>query len=105
MAKRKTVLRKNMLAQTNGGSPMKSLYTHFVIAFVLFFCSTGFGGTYSGGSGTAAEPYRIGTAADWVELVYTPGDQEKHFVLIADIDLAGFALQPIYNITTVPLTF
>ena len=42
---------------------------------------------YSGGSGTADDPYRIATAADLIALGETPDDYDKHFILTADIDL------------------
>jgi len=42
---------------------------------------------YSGGSGTADEPYRIATAADLIALGETPEDYDKHFTLTADIDM------------------
>jgi hypothetical protein len=42
---------------------------------------------YSGGSGTAQDPYQIATAADLIALGETPEDYDKHFVLTADIDL------------------
>ena len=42
---------------------------------------------YSGGSGTAQDPYQIATAADLILLGETPADYGKHFVLTADIDL------------------
>jgi hypothetical protein len=42
---------------------------------------------YSGGSGTADDPYRIATAADLIAIGETRGDHVKHFVLTADIDL------------------
>jgi hypothetical protein len=42
---------------------------------------------YSGGSGPAQDPYRIATAADLIALGETPADYDKHFVLVADIDL------------------
>jgi hypothetical protein len=42
---------------------------------------------YSGGSGTAQDPYQIATAADLIVLGATPADYDKHFILIADIDL------------------
>jgi hypothetical protein len=45
---------------------------------------------YSGGSGTADDPYRIATAADLIALGETPDDYDKHFKLIADIDLSGY---------------
>jgi formylglycine-generating enzyme required for sulfatase activity/rhodanese-related sulfurtransferase len=42
---------------------------------------------YSGGSGTADDPYRIATAADLIALGETSDDCDKHFILTADIDL------------------
>ncbi|MCX5644072.1 MAG: hypothetical protein NTZ17_05225 [Phycisphaerae bacterium] len=42
---------------------------------------------YSGGSGTAQDPYQIATAADLILLGETPGDYGKHLVLTSDIDL------------------
>ena len=42
---------------------------------------------YSGGSGTAADPYQIATATDLIALGDEPNDYDKHFILTADIDL------------------
>ncbi len=42
---------------------------------------------YSGGSGTADDPYQIATAADLMLLGESPKDSCKHFVLTANIDL------------------
>jgi hypothetical protein len=42
---------------------------------------------YSGGSGTAQDPYQIATAADLMALGNEPNDYDKHFLLTADIDL------------------
>ncbi|UCG56819.1 MAG: hypothetical protein JSU70_18375 [Phycisphaerales bacterium] len=42
---------------------------------------------YSGGSGTAEDPYQIATAEDLMQLGETPEDYDKHFILTADIDL------------------
>jgi hypothetical protein len=42
---------------------------------------------YSGGSGTALDPYQIATAADLLLLAYSPQDYDKHFLLTADLDL------------------
>ena len=52
---------------------------------------------YSGGSGIGKTPYQIGTVNDWQELIDTPTDWGKGFVLIADIDFKGqtFRLWPI----------
>jgi hypothetical protein len=42
---------------------------------------------YSGGTGEPNDPYQIATAADLIALGETPADCDKHFILIADIDL------------------
>jgi len=42
---------------------------------------------YSGGKGTADDPYQIATAEDLITLGETPEDYDKHFILTADIDL------------------
>jgi hypothetical protein len=42
---------------------------------------------YSGGSGTAEDPYQISTAEDLMRLGDSPEDYDKHFILTADIDL------------------
>jgi rhodanese-related sulfurtransferase len=42
---------------------------------------------YSGGNGTADDPYQIATAADLIALGETPEDYDKHFIITADIDL------------------
>ncbi len=45
---------------------------------------------YGGGSGTADDPYKIATAEDLIGLGETPEDYGRHFILTADIDLAGY---------------
>jgi hypothetical protein len=42
---------------------------------------------YSGGSGTAQDPYQLGTCADLILLGSSPQDYDKCFVVVADIDL------------------
>ncbi len=42
---------------------------------------------YSGGTGEPNDPYQIATAEDLMLLGETPEDYDKHFILIADIDL------------------
>ncbi len=51
--------------------------------------SIAFAGPYSGGQGTPDDPYQIATARDLVDLGETLDDYDKHFVLVADIDLLG----------------
>lgn len=66
------------------GSMYKSLRT--VIAVSVFAAITH---AYSGGSGTAEDPYQISTVQDLIDLGTEPNDYSKHFVMTADIDLAG----------------
>ncbi len=44
---------------------------------------------YSGGTGTAQSPYEIATAQDLIDLGDNTDDYDKHFIMTADIDLAG----------------
>jgi hypothetical protein len=45
---------------------------------------------YGGGSGTAEDPYLIYTAEQMNTIGVEPNDWDKHFKLMADIDLAGY---------------
>ncbi|HEV56605.1 MAG TPA: hypothetical protein ENN87_03800 [Phycisphaerales bacterium] len=47
-------------------------------------------GTYSGGSGTAEDPYQIANANDVISLGQTPDDYDRHFILTADINLSAY---------------
>lgn len=65
-------------------------YTHRRCAVIVILCLTAVSTTaaqYSGGSGTAADPYRIATPADLIVLGETSGDHDKHFILTANINL------------------
>jgi len=46
---------------------------------------------YGGGSGTAADPYLIYTAEQMQEIGANSDDWDKHFELMSDIDLSGYA--------------
>jgi hypothetical protein len=48
------------------------------------------GWTYFGGNGSFQNPYQLATADDLVELSETPKDNHKHFIVVADIDAAGY---------------
>jgi hypothetical protein len=50
---------------------------------------------YSGGWGTAQDPYQIGSAADFNAAGQTPSDWDKRFILIADLDFQDIALSSI----------
>ncbi len=59
-------------------------------SFVLVILATRLiAGTYSGGNGTPTDPYRIRTITDLLALGQNESDYDKHFVLMADIDLGG----------------
>jgi hypothetical protein len=46
-------------------------------------------GSYSGGSGTAGDPYQIADTNDLLALAANTGDYSKCFILTADIDMGG----------------
>jgi hypothetical protein len=61
---------------------------------------------YGGGTGSVADPYQIWAPQQWLSLGYHPGDWDKHFVLMGDLDLSGVdpdAVWPI-GIPTAPFT-
>lgn len=49
-----------------------------------------FVGKYGGGSGVEGNPYLIFTAEQFDAMGAEPGDWDKHFVLMADVDLSGY---------------
>ncbi len=63
----------------------KAILTCFLILIVSLATKA----QYSGGSGTAEDPYQISVAKDLDTLMNTPDDYDKHFILTNDIDLAG----------------
>jgi len=52
-------------------------------------------GTYSGGYGRRTNPYRISAVADWQELIDSPNDWDKRFILLNDLDMQGVTLTPV----------
>lgn len=75
---------------------MKSYLTRRA-SFVLFFIaalslsiSTAYGGTYSDGTGEPNAPYLIATPEDMNAIGANANDWDKHFKLIADINLSGY---------------
>lgn len=58
-----------------------------IVMVVLMLSSASFG--YSGGNGTAEDPYQIATKADLLALAGTTTDYNKCFILTADIDMEG----------------
>lgn len=66
-----------------------------VICVGLLMCGSAVGGTYSGGDGSSGTPYLIGSSTDWLELIATPADWDKHFEQTADIDFGGVTIKPV----------
>ncbi len=63
--------------------------TFVVLSFFCVLISYGFCGEYGGGDGTADNPYRIVSVEHLLEMGRTQSDYESHFILMADLDLAG----------------
>jgi hypothetical protein len=76
--------------QVNGFGPSGVIFCAF-FTFAAMACA----GTYSGGSGTSMNPYKISTVADWQELIATSADWSKRFILLNDIDFGGANLTPV----------
>lgn len=82
---------------------IKGVFLSEIFTAVLFFTSsTVLAGTYSGGNGSAGDPYQIANLDDWQELRTTSADWGNHFILTADINLTGqtFTQAPIAPDTT-----
>jgi len=62
----------------------------FTLVTILVITLQAQGGTYGGGDGTAANPYQIWTAEQMNSIGNNPSDWDKHFKLMADIDLGCF---------------
>jgi hypothetical protein len=57
--------------------------------------------TYSGGNGEPNNPYQIATVSDWNDLMHTPADWCRNFIMTADINLQGITLTPVGNFSGV----
>ncbi len=65
------------------------------ITVMTALAQAAYGGGYSGGAGTPANPYQIGGITDWTALCSTSGDWNKSFRLISDINLSGISITPV----------
>ena len=76
---------------------MKKRITSTIVLILSLsaFAANLYAGTYSGGTGEPDNPYQIAAVADWQELMATPADWNKCFLLTADIDLGGITIIPI----------
>jgi hypothetical protein len=64
-----------------------------IIAFVFLGLASSHCGAYSGGVGTLQAPYVLSSPEDLIQLSRSSRDYDKHFVLMADIDLAGHTFE------------
>ena len=69
---------------------MKKVCLYITISALVGLAGIVAAGTYSGGNGTAGEPFLISTAADMNEIGTHPEDFNDHFLLINDINLAEY---------------
>jgi len=61
-----------------------------VVLAVLGLSAISLGATYGGGSGTAEDPYQIWTAEQLNTIGANSADWDKHFKLMADIDMSAY---------------
>jgi hypothetical protein len=74
---------------------LKFLFLAFLLSWpAAFSCFA----KYGGGEGTAEQPYLIYTAEQMNQIGIDSDDWGKHFALMADIDLSGFAGEPQFNL-------
>ncbi|MCF7972535.1 MAG: hypothetical protein K9N55_01845 [Phycisphaerae bacterium] len=72
----------------NRVGPHKALKV--IVGFVLLGMAWSQCWAYSGGLGTLQVPYVLSSPEDLIQLSTSSGDYGKHFVLTADIDMAGY---------------
>ena len=66
---------------------MQKRYLLFIVVITFLLSGSLFAGTYSGGSGTSGDPYKIATTEDLIELSNTSGDWSwgNYFIQTANI--------------------
>jgi len=62
----------------------------FSVAVVLMLSAISLGATYGGGSGTSEDPYQIWTPQQMNTIGANSADWNKHFKLMADIDMSAY---------------
>ncbi len=65
--------------------------TTATLGTLLTLASLVYAGTYSGGTGTAEDPYRISSAEDLIALGQDTADFTKSFILTSDIDMSALS--------------
>ena len=71
---------------------MVGKYRKALTVAALVFCLFSSAFAYSGGSGEAADPYKIGNVSDWQQLMSDVVNWDKHFIMIADVKKRAAAL-------------
>jgi len=61
-----------------------------ILAIVVLLAAGASAAGYSGGDGSTGNPYKIATPEDMNEIGANLADWDKHFIVIADIDLADY---------------
>ncbi len=72
------------------GMRISNLLGKITVLLIICCCCLPAKAKYGGGSGTAGSPYLISDAIHMNAIGANQGDWNKHFKLIADIDLSGF---------------
>ncbi len=68
---------------------MKS-HSIVLLAVIVLWIGSAADAKYSGGTGEPNDPYRIATAEDLNDIGNHEEDWDKHFILVNDVDLAGY---------------
>ena len=66
-----------------------------ILAVISCTSNTLLAGVYSGGDGSADNPYRISSVLDWYELTASYWDWNQQFILTENLDFEGAALSPV----------
>lgn len=68
---------------------MKS-HSNLLLAMVVLWIGSAAEAKYSGGTGEPNDPYRIATPEDLNDIGNHLEDFDKHFILVNDVNLAGY---------------
>jgi hypothetical protein len=72
------------------GTRISSLLGKITVLLIICFCCLPAHAKYGGGSGTPEDPYQIRDANHMQAIGADSNDWDKHFLLMADIDLSAF---------------
>ena len=68
-------------------------FQSFLVLVLVIFLIVPAQAQYSGGTGEPNNPYQIATAEDLIALGNELNDYDKHFIMTADINLAGYVFE------------